>query len=140
MLKEDDIKVGDRITFKYDNEDEARTLIVFDTFAVKNYIYMANKISDSIKILKIERPKYDIVEEKKEILDEVEKRYLSNLIKPFRGDVLYIQKLKTETYKRKYIYIKLENDNITLPFFPKGKDMYKGMILGKEYTLKELGL
>lgn len=74
-----------------------------------------------------------------EILDDVEKKYLTNVIKPFKNKVESISKqvsFTSETYIR--IIIK-EDSDICLPNF-KSDTMYKGMVGNKEYTLKELGL
>ena len=74
----------------------------------------------------------------KEILDEEEKEYLSNVIKPFRDKVEYIVK-ETSSYNE-YIKITIKNDGgLCFPNFKKGT-MYKGMKKNKEYTLEELGL
>lgn len=86
-------------------------------------------------------------EVKEDILDKEEKKYLSAVIKPFRDQVTYIKKVNMYLGCNKnceYIFCKLGNkddavDTFTLPYFPKGS-MYKGMEVGKEYTLKELGL
>ena len=75
-------------------------------------------------------------EYKPPILDDVEKAYLSAVIKPFREMVEYIEK-RTYTGKE-YIAIVIKEDlNVSFPVFEK---MYKGMELNKEYTLEELGL
>lgn len=78
------------------------------------------------------------------ILDEVEKRYLRNIINPWRNCVECIFKYGSECYE--YVVIKYDNklvgrtdQYILLPAFEKGK-MYKGMKFGKEYTLEGLGL
>lgn len=84
------------------------------------------------------------VEEEK--LDNVEKRYIKDFIRPFRDDITYIKKIPIYTYTQreqiqigyKYVY----NDSvatISLPPFLKNS-MYKGMKLNKEYTLEELGI
>lgn len=85
---------------------------------------------------------YEIV--KVPILDEVEKRYLRNIINPWRSCVECIFKYGSEGYE--YVVIKYDNklvgrtdQYILLPAFEKGK-MYKGMKFDKEYTLEELGL
>lgn len=86
-------------------------------------------------------------EVKEDILGKEEKEYLRAVIKPFRDRVTYIKKVDTYFGCNKnceYIFGKLSNkdtviDVFTLPWFPKGS-MYKGMELGKEYTLEELGL
>lgn len=91
------------------------------------------------KIIKIEEPTYTTVYEyKPEILDEVEKRYLKGVIRPFRDKVKYIV-LKSLCSNEAYILIKLENDIINLPVF-EINTMYKNMEKDKEYTLEELGL
>ena len=82
-----------------------------------------------------------IIEEN--ILDEKEKEYLSNVIKPFRRRIKYITKECCDNAD--YIVITMKhfnyncNDRIVLPYFEKG-DMYKDMKLNIQYTLKELGL
>ena len=76
-------------------------------------------------------------EEKKEILDEVEKEYLRAVIKPFRKRMTCIK--KSRYFNCEFIILNLDNDGIFLPSFKKGK-MYKGMKEDKEYTLEELGL
>ena len=82
-------------------------------------------------------------EYKEPILDEEEKKYLENVLKPFKDRVKYVDKLETYWVDNgEFIFISLGddiNDHISLPWFPKGS-MYKNMELGKEYTLKELGL
>nr|DAS02395.1 MAG TPA: hypothetical protein [Bacteriophage sp.] len=76
-------------------------------------------------------------EYKPPILDDVEKAYLSAIIKPFREKVGYVKKI--DCGKREFLKIYLEDDSIPFPFFTKGT-MYKGMEAYKEYTLEELGL
>lgn len=93
------------------------------------------------KIIKIEEPTYKTVYEvKPEILDNIEKKYLKDVIRPFRDRVNNIRKVKSYTNnKSEYIIISIGNENITLPYFEENA-MYKGMRLNKEYTLEELGL
>ena len=78
-----------------------------------------------------------------QILDDVERKYLSAFIKPFRDRVKHICRVWYITSSGEYqrIYITLSDDsyNIDLPFFKK-ETMYKGMKIGKAYTLEELGL
>ena len=77
-----------------------------------------------------------------EILNEKEKEYLSNFIKPFRNGVLAITKYNYSNGDE-YLQIEVNLPNryeyIKLPYFEKGT-MYKGMKLGFTYILKELGL
>lgn len=107
---------------------------------VKNILELYNFKSRILgKIIKIEEPEYQAVyESKPEILDEVEKRYLSNVIRPFRDKVMNIK--KSTNGKREYITVNMVNDlGISFPGFEIGK-MYKGMERGELYTLEELRL
>lgn len=93
-------------------------------------------------IVKVERPvKYEtLFERKEEILDEVEKRYLTEVIRPFRKRIQFIQKKKEITEINPYIRIVCEdNDKLVFPYIT-DNSMYKGMEVNKKYTLKELGL
>lgn len=78
-----------------------------------------------------------------EILDEKEKEYLSNVIKPFRNRIEYIKKDALFGGKKETIIINYEDNcfpnEIFFPSFEKGT-MYKNMESNKEYTLTELGL
>lgn len=73
----------------------------------------------------------------KPILDDVEKRYLEGVLRPFKDKVNFIEKQNNNIGY--YIVIDLEEDTFYLPYFEKDT-MYKGMELKKEYTLQELGL
>lgn len=78
------------------------------------------------------------------ILDSVEKRYLEGFIQPFRSRVKSITKWP---YSNNHAYLQIlmrsvcgqEYERIDLPLFVRNK-MYQNMIIGKKYTLKELGL
>lgn len=79
------------------------------------------------------------------ILDKAEKEYLSAVIKPFKCDVEYIAKEKSYTAVSHRIKIVVKPtfdgaclERIILPNFE--TDMYKGMEVGRKYTLEELGL
>ena len=76
-----------------------------------------------------------------DILTDEEKACLSAIIKPFRKDIEYIEKFKSNYVGKEYIYIvmKKDDDYCKLPRFFKGT-MYKGMEVNREYTLEELGL
>lgn len=80
------------------------------------------------------------IEKLPDILDEKEKEYLRNVIKPFKKDIVYIKKTKTPLSDRKYLEIGLNLDDFLI--FPNLKDdtMYKGMKENKKYTLKDLDL
>ena len=77
------------------------------------------------------------------ILDDVEKKYLSAIIKPFKNYVTGIIKNKDNYEKGKqYISIivkRYSHEFVNLPWFEENT-MYKGMKENKKYTLKELDL
>ena len=79
-------------------------------------------------------------EHEEPILDDTERKYLSNVIKPFRDRVEYISKEKVEGNETYYITIFIDDDYIFLPYFKESTKMYVGMKPDKRYTLKELGL
>lgn len=87
----------------------------------------------------------------KDVLDEVEKKYLKSIIIPFKDRVEYIKKQKGVNRNSinpcYHIVIMLKSavnnyamETIVLPYFKSESKMYEGMNLNKEYTLKELGL
>ena len=86
---------------------------------------------------------YQIAKEVNSVLDEAEKRYLTNIIKPFKDQVIAIAK-RSINYGE-FIDIKIDEGelvnprNICLPYFKPGK-MYKGMKVNREYTLEQLEL
>ena len=84
-----------------------------------------------------------LAEEYKEpILDDVEREYLSAVIKPFRKKVSYISKLeKAYPETDQFIKIALINgEYVCLPYFTRKSRMYIGMEKWRHYTLQELGL
>ena len=87
--------------------------------------------------------KYNIIQNIRPILDEAEKRYLTNIIKPFKDQVIAIAK-RSANYGE-FIDIMIDEGevgdcgNIYLPYFKPGK-MYKDMKVNREYTLEQLEL
>lgn len=73
------------------------------------------------------------------ILDDIEKEYLSIVIRPFREKVKRIIKILDSCNNTAFILIQLNDDYISLPDF-KENTMYKNMEANKKYTLEELGL
>lgn len=83
-------------------------------------------------------------EHKEHVLTYEEKQYLENFIRPFKNrvksitkrlysnDDAYIQLIVKSIYEQNY-------ELMNLPLFVRNK-MYKDMELGKQYTLKDLGL
>lgn len=83
---------------------------------------------------------------KEPILNEEEKEYISNVIKPFKNRVRYIIKYTNlMSLNEEYIQICVKsyegelNEDINLPLFVEGS-MYKNMKKVHRYSLKELGL
>lgn len=87
------------------------------------------------------------LEIEKPILNDVERRYLENVLKPFKDRILFAK--KTTIYDTdssyEYVYFKVvtpDNEDynyLILPYFIKGT-MYKEMKIDKDYSLEELGL
>ena len=109
--------------------------IVLHNINNKELQLIKNKIGKKIKlILELNTP----------ILDEKEKKYLKNIINPFKHRVKYIKKIKkfTNTYQIIICVERFNNDYqeiIPLPEFYEDT-MYTNMKLKKEYTLEELEL
>lgn len=85
----------------------------------------------------------------KDVLDEVEKKYLKSIIRPFKDRVVSIEKRKNINSEGTFYYIEIIvkhiaidrfSEAIYLPYFKPESKMYEGMELNKKYTLKELGL
>lgn len=74
------------------------------------------------------------------ILDDIEREYLSAVIKPFRKR---IKSIKKTYYPSNSAFISIAMDkceHIFLPVFELNSGMYQRMEINKEYTLEELGL
>ena len=84
--------------------------------------------------------KWLLEETKEPVLDDVEKEYLSAVIKPFRKMIAYIVKAQDFDDGKKCIRIILQNgDGMHFPYLDDDA-MYKGMEVNKEYSLEELDL
>ena len=88
-----------------------------------------------------ERNKWYFSQHKEEpILNETEKAYLEDVIRPFKNRA---KKIVLSSFSSSLNYISIiieeEKDYISFPNFETGT-MYKDMELEKEYTLEELGL
>lgn len=87
------------------------------------------------------------LEIEKPILNEHERKYLENVLKPFKDRILFAK--KTTIYNTdsdyEYVYFKVvtpDNEDynyLILPYFIKGT-MYKEMKIDKDYSFEELGL
>ena len=83
-----------------------------------------------------------------DILDEKEKEYLGNAIKPFRDRIISVVKNVAPTaanaayiciFVRPNVHMVIGDDALRFPLFAKDT-MYKNMQFDVEYTLEELGL
>lgn len=78
-----------------------------------------------------------------QILDDLEKKYLLDLIRPWSILVTGIIKVMSRGGNLECIIIQYTQNermlSIILPYFERGK-MYKNMKSGKKYTLEELGI
>lgn len=81
-------------------------------------------------------------EYKEPVLDETERKYLSEVLKPFK---LYITSVTKDHYtdrcceEREFIHVRFLTGGWLFPTFKAGT-MYKGMATGRRYTLEELDL
>ena len=83
----------------------------------------------------------EVVKIPKSVLDDIEKRYLKGVIRPFRDDVESICKCETYNGKKEYLTISFFStvSDMYFPDYPIGT-MYKGMVLNRKYSIEELGL
>lgn len=133
-----DLKDGDKCTLK-----NGQVIFVDKTsnYGFSNINEQLKYFNDDVSIVKVERPvKYETMfERKEEILDEVEKKYLADVVRPFRSKVRSVYKMAPICSNKEFINIQLRDENFTLPYFKKGT-MYKEMQTGKRYTLEKLGI
>lgn len=79
---------------------------------------------------------------KERILNDTEREYLSAVLRPFGKNICTVCKKSTQSYSGlsyEYLEVKLSTERWCFPKFVEGT-MYKGLELGKGYTLEELGL
>ena len=124
-----------KLTFKIEGENNPSQVfkILDGTNVVFEKPILLNRAHLSLFLSWLEQ------EYKLPILDDVEKAYLSALIKPFRKDVAHITKMDITYSKREFICIRINRECIIFPKFARGT-MYKGTEVNKRYTLEDLGL
>ena len=89
---------------------------------------------------RLNKIKWLLEEYKEPILDDIEREYLSAVVKPFRKR---IKSIKKTGYPSNSAFISIAMDkceHIFLPVFELNSGMYQSMKINKEYTLKDLGL
>ena len=108
------------------------------------YVSWGNWFSISSTLNCVLNGEYKVVKIPKPVLDDVEKKYLSYVIKPFRNSVKYFYKYPCGANGNyEAIIAKIEAygycDCLDFPKFKKGCK-YKGNELTKQYSREELGL
>lgn len=83
--------------------------------------------------------KIRILTKQGDILDDVEKKYLKQVIRPFRSAITGIEVKTYYNGYNAYLSINMGDDGLSFPDFVLGT-MYAGMVPDREYTLEELGL
>lgn len=128
------VKAGDLITFTSGSKIIVGIGKYGDGMTIKEIERYYN-----VKIKEVVRPRdYLKFYTRSKILDAAEKRYLKAVIRPFKDKVTCIE--KSNGWGGCYISIRLkDNDSVILPYF-RSNEMYKGMEIDKEYSVKELGL
>lgn len=146
-----DLKDGDIVTYRNGfrrlvNATNAKIVYIYNSNILSfNFCdfrgNLTNREGKEYDIVKVERAtKYEMVfERKEEILDEVEKKYLADVIRPFRQHIMFISKTGFDGEEFLKIDFKRPVNSFSLPFFKKNS-MYKGMKVDQKYTLEELGL
>ena len=119
-----DIQVGDRVT--YLNKDTNQKII---EIVKQEDINRINRFGH--QILKIERPKYEVVEEKKELLTEEEKEFLKDMCKYYD-----VTEIRLNNIDIKIIY---DEHLVSCLDYPDNMK-FENLERGKKYTLEELGL
>lgn len=133
-----DLKDGDKCILK-----NGQVIFVDKTsdYGFSNIDKQLKYFNDDVSIVRVERPvKYETMfEREKEILDEAEKKYLADVIRPFRKHIMFISKIGFDGEEFLKIDFKRPVNSFSLPFFEKNS-MYKGMKVDQKYTLEELGI
>lgn len=119
--------------FKYDNG------IAYWDKKTNKYIVKSNGWPFAILASKVNS--HETITYDEPILDKAERKYLSDVIRPFRSRVVSIKKKRNNNGEYLFICVKANGicDNASFPDFEVGT-MYKGMEREKPYTLEELGL
>ena len=125
------VQVGDKVTI--DCMGAVKTIIITTEQQIEQM--KENVATYTNKILKIERPVYEVVEEKKELLTEKEREFLK-LLNKFRKDgINIIEKARNDDK----IFLIVEGfSGLSSNFIPIQR--FEGLEFDKRYTLKDLGL
>ena len=138
--------------YKWIARDENGRLYVYDTkpykdeeygfFSTKfNGGYLFNRCVSDVLFKNVTWENSPIQYRDNELLTPKEREYLKFVFRPFASDIMYVHKAQSDTieYIGAITYKDGDNSSIIFPYFKKGA-MYKGMVSGVKYTLKELGI
>ena len=85
-------------------------------------------------------PYFSIYKLPKPVIDDVERKYLAGVIRPFRNRIKHFYKYPCANGNCEAIAaITKDCDYLDFPRFKKGS-MYNGMELSRKYSLEELGI
>ena len=102
------------------------------------YLSCGHWFSISSTLNKLLNDQYKVA--KMPILDDIERKYLANVIKPFRNRIKHFYKYPCASGDSEAITAIMKDfDFLDFPSFKKGS-MYKGMKLMEKYTIEDLGL
>lgn len=147
MKKRINIVLGNKILELIEQRKQPMRLLGDDGFS---YLWDGDKQTYIIEGTSIGITAYDLAtgtfSYETPILDDVEKRYLRGVVRPFRDRVDVIQKIKStlDGFEHIKMYVRYPGSSsiqssLMLPAFESGT-MYAGMKLEKDYTLSELEL
>ena len=126
-----DVQIGDKIIYEIDGK-RSQTIIT-DRTSIDFY-------KDYTKILKIERPKYEVVEEKKELLTEEEKSDLKAIIENVnKYSCMKVNEISFRTTNNDKLVINCFNNDYCM-FEMVIYEKFKNLNKSEKYTLEELGL
>ena len=137
------VEIGEEFKVKKEDEDKVDYRYKFTEKGLIGILSNDIRFEALNTLLGILSGEYEMVKLPKPVLDDIEKEYLSYVIKPFRNSVKYFYKFTCANGDYEAIVAKIEAygycDSLNFPKFKKGS-MYKGMELIKEYSLEELDL
>lgn len=125
------LEVGDRVTYYFLGNERIYIEIVNDE-SKKVSLKQANVV-----ILKIERPKWEVVEENKEWLTDEEREFLQLVLKFMKTEIKCITKRINWNGELEMIFSKNE-DGSGAGYWYYIKNSYFKNLEEREYTLKEL--
>ena len=135
-------------SYKWIARDENGCLYIYNTkpykdeeygfFSAKFNNYLFNRCVSDVLFKNVTWENSPIQYRNNELLTSKEKEYLKFVFKPFASNTMYVQKVQSSD-SMEHIRAVTCPSAIIFPDFEK-ETMYKGMVSGVKYTLKELGI